>query len=344
MDIKISDPLCYSAIGQKPNQEDTLFPLEGMATAETCIFMVCDGMGGHENGEVASACVAETIGKIISALPACTIEDMKAVFDKALSQAYLNLDAIDTTESNKKMGTTLTFLALCTDGILTAHIGDSRIYQFRPGKGIVFQTCDHSLVNELLKAGELTEEEAKTFPQRNVITRAVQPHQEYPSKPTFNVLTDIQKGDIFLLCCDGVVEQLDNEDLMSIILSESSLRDKLSRIKKECVNRETRDNNTCYLFEVSDVKDTCLNTISVESRIPCNKKKEDAVMPVQEKGRNYKLIIVLFLLAFLSILLFAFFSAKGRKYSAENGPKDNTSVSIENDNQVQGTIQRHRNK
>ena len=108
------------------------------------------------------------------------------------------------------MGTTLTFLAFCTDGVLVAHIGDSRVYQFRRGQGVVFRTRDHSLVEDLIAAGELTPDEARTHPRRNIITRAVQPHQESPVRATFRVLTDVRRGDLFLLCSDGVTEQLED--------------------------------------------------------------------------------------------------------------------------------------
>lgn len=87
------------------------------------------------------------------------------------------------------MGTTLTFLCLHTNGATVAHIGDSRVYQLRPASKksparIVFRTQDHSLVNDLVKIGEITEEEAKHHPQKNVITRAMQPCQEHRAKQT----------------------------------------------------------------------------------------------------------------------------------------------------------------
>lgn len=178
MRITIASPCCYAAVGKKENQEDSLFPLKGNATADTRVFMVCDGMGGHENGEVASACVAETMGRLTAQQPLGTTSEMQNAFEKALQETYQQLDLLDKSDSIRKMGTTLTFLALCTDGVLVAHIGDSRVYQVRPEQGVVFQTRDHSLVNDLVAIGELTEEQAKTYPHRNIITRAIQPHQE----------------------------------------------------------------------------------------------------------------------------------------------------------------------
>ena len=284
MNIRIAPPCCYSAVGQKSNQEDTLFPFEGNATTDTKVFIVCDGMGGHENGEVASACVAETIGSITAQQPLCTTAEMQEAFERALQETYHQLDMLDKSESKRKMGTTLTFLALCTDAVLVAHIGDSRVYQLRPQQGVLFQTRDHSLVNDLVAAGELTEEQAKTYPHRNIITRAIQPHQEYPAKATFNVLTDVQPGDVFFLCSDGVIEKLE-DDLSQFLLEGLPLKERMEHIQTECFQRETRDNNTAYLIEITEVGDVPVkeNNLS-DSSLQENDTKMKPVTPV---GKSY---------------------------------------------------------
>ena len=254
MEIKILQPAYFTECGQKPNQEDALFPRAGEATTNHRIFMVCDGIGGHEKGEVASNCVAETIGENLADAPLCSIEEMKEYFQKALTLTYDTLDQLDADNtSRRKMGTTLTFLALCADGILIAHIGDSRVYQLRPGSGILFQTRDHSLVYDLIAAGELTEEEARTFPQRNIITRAVQPNQEYRARPTFDIITDLRPGDIFFLCSDGVIEKVENDELQDFLLADAPLDEKLAKLRTCCLDRQTHDNNTCYAIELSHV-------------------------------------------------------------------------------------------
>lgn len=239
-------------LGQRGNQEDALFPSLDEATSARRVFMVCDGMGGHEHGEVASRCVAETIGTLASAVGECTVEVMRQTFEDALDEAYRRLDALDADGGGRgrTMGTTLTFLAFCTDGVLVAHIGDSRVYQFRRGQGVVFRTRDHSLVEDLIAAGELTPEEARSHPRRNIITRAVQPHQESPARATFRVLTDVRRGDLFLLCSDGVTEQLEDAALAEILLDDATLEQRMQTLVDECQRRETRDNHTGYLLEV----------------------------------------------------------------------------------------------
>lgn len=253
--IKLSKPYCFSEIGRKDNQEDYLWPQK--YDSSNRIFILCDGMGGHDNGEVASRTAAEALGNFLSS---CTQVDIPT-FDAGLSKAYDALDAIDT-NSAKKPGTTMTCVCFNEDSYLVAHIGDSRIYHIRPSLfdpktgrgGILYQSSDHSLVNDLLKAGELTEEEARDFPQKNIITRAMQPHLSKRHKADVFQFNDIAAGDYFFLCCDGVLEQLSNEKLCSI-LADKRLKDaeKSAAIKAVC-DGNTRDNYTCWLIPVDKVK------------------------------------------------------------------------------------------
>ena len=296
-------------LGQRGNQEDALFPSLDEATSARRVFMVCDGMGGHEHGEVASRCVAETIGTLASAVGECAVEAMRHTFEAALDEAYRRLDALDTHADGRgrTMGTTLTFLAFCTDGVLVAHIGDSRVYQFRPGQGVVFRTRDHSLVEDLIAAGELTPEEARSHPRRNIITRAVQPHQESPARATFRVLTDVRRGDLFLLCSDGVTEQLEDAALAEILLDDATLEQRMQTLVEECQRRETRDNHTGYLLEMVG----CPQLSDVET-VPAVAASADGGCPVsslrrcvcRSSGFRYVwLLVVLLLLALLLVMV-----------------------------------------
>ena len=253
--ITIKKPLCFTEIGKKDNQEDYLYPAN--ADTNTRVFIMCDGMGGHDNGEVASMTAANALGEYLSS---CSEIDIPT-FETGLTKAYDALDQIDT-NSAKKPGTTMTCLCLNDDNYLVAHIGDSRIYHIRPSLynpetkrgGILYQSSDHSLVNDLLKAGELTEEEARDFPQKNVITRAMQPHLPKRYKADAYVFDDIQAGDYFFLCCDGILEQLSN-DMLCEILADNSIDDakKIAKIKSIC-DGNTRDNYTCWLVPIDKVK------------------------------------------------------------------------------------------
>ena len=248
MIIKIRQPLSFSEIGRKDNQEDYLWPQPEAVTKANRVFLMCDGVGGQDSGEVASQTAATALGEYITAHPASDGIVTKAMFEEALAYGYDELDKVDT-GAFRKMGTTMTCLVLHRGGALVAHIGDSRVYHIRPSladeqgrSGIIYQSADHSLVNDLLRAGEITEEEAADFPQKNVITRAMQPHLERRYKADILNIDDVQAGDYFFLCCDGVLEQLTN-DMLGAILSDENLDDqgKIDAIKEVCDGR-TRDN------------------------------------------------------------------------------------------------------
>lgn len=249
-------------LGQRTNQEDSLFPALGKSTSDDRLFVLCDGMGGHEKGEVASATVCETLSRIILSAwhPGEVLSD--ELFLQALSAAYDALDAKDNGEE-RKMGTTLTFLCLHASGATVAHIGDSRIYQLRPASKnsparIVFRTQDHSLVNDLVKIGEITEEEAKHHPQKNVITRAMQPCQEHRAKADIAHLTDILPGDYFYMCSDGMLEEASDENILNIITKPNATDEqKLEMLRN--VTEENKDNHTAHLIHIDKVERVSAN-------------------------------------------------------------------------------------
>lgn len=260
MKITIRQPLAFSEIGKKDNQEDFLYPDPAAVTTSQRFFILCDGMGGHEHGEVASQTAATAMGHFFEEhADEPVTEDL---FNRALSFAYDALDAKDNPDSMKKMGTTMTCLYLHDGHALVAHIGDSRIYQIRPSLyratagalGIVFQSSDHSLVNQLLKLGELTPEEARNYPHKNIITRAMQPNEEVRAKADILDLSDVKDGDYFFLCCDGVLEQLTNEKLCDILCSSDSDADKMAALRSLC-DGKTRDNYSCWLVPVEKTSD-----------------------------------------------------------------------------------------
>ncbi len=258
-------------LGQRTNQEDSLFPALGKSTSDDRLFVLCDGMGGHEKGEVASATVCATLSRVILSAwhPGEVLSD--ELFLQALSAAYDALDAKDNGEE-RKMGTTLTFLCLHSSGATVAHIGDSRIYQLRPASKnsparIVFRTQDHSLVNDLVKIGEITEEEAKHHPQKNVITRAMQPCQEHRAKADIAHLTDILPGDYFYMCSDGMLEEASDENILNIITKPNATDEqKLEMLRN--VTEENKDNHTAHLIHIDKVDGDASIASNEESHSP----------------------------------------------------------------------------
>ena len=252
MTIDIKQPLSYSHIGRKDNQEDAIYPTLGNASIHHRFFVLCDGMGGHHHGEVASNLVCEAFEKFFTSHPLKDGFLSEELFKQGLSAAYDALDENDD-DSYRKMGTTLTFIYLHSGGCFAAHIGDSRIYHIRPNKGLMYQSNDHSLVNDLLRIGEITPEEAINHPQKNILTRVMQPHLERRYRAEICQLSDIQQGDYLFLCSDGVLEQLNNVQLFDI-LSNSKLSDqqKLTALEEISLHK-TKDNFTAHLIPIDRV-------------------------------------------------------------------------------------------
>lgn len=256
MKITIRKPLGYSQIGRKDQQEDAVWPLFADVSTDNPCIVLCDGVGGSEHGEVASLTSSKVIGEYLTAVakshPVVTESDVNA----AVNLAYDELEKIDTESSEDgtiSMATTLTCVCLHEEGILAAHMGDSRIYQIRPGVGLLYQSCDHSLVNALLQAGALTIEEAKTYPRKNVITKAIQPHGNKRFNAEVLQLTDVKAGDYLFLCCDGVLEQLTNERLVEILSMSCPDDEKIRLLEAESTDK-TRDNYTAYLIPIDNVE------------------------------------------------------------------------------------------
>lgn len=244
-----------------PHQEDCTYPLPADLKDTDRTFILCDGMGGHDAGEVASATVCQAMGEYIAQDKEREAKDIFSdnVLKGALAAAFDALDLKDN-GAEKKMGTTMTFLRLHRDGATIAHIGDSRVYHIRPGKDgmdtrILFETEDHSLVNNLIKIGELTREEARHSSQKNVITRAMQPHPDYRPKADIYHTADIQAGDFFYMCSDGMLEQSDmesGESLRNIFSHKIDSTERKVEILKD-VTENNRDNHTALIIEVVEV-------------------------------------------------------------------------------------------
>lgn len=256
MKITIRKPLGYSQIGRKDQQEDAVWPLFTDVTEENRCIVLCDGVGGSEHGEVASQTSSKVIGEYLSQILAKSDYVCDEDVQGAVNLAYDELERIDADNagsSKVSMATTLTCVCFHQDGILAAHMGDSRIYHVRPEEGLKYQSDDHSLVNALLKSGELTPEEAENFPRKNVITKAIQPHCERRFKAEVHQLTDVQSGDYLFLCCDGVLEQLTNQRLVEILSKSCPDEEKIKLLEAESTGK-TKDNYTAYLIPINNVE------------------------------------------------------------------------------------------
>ena len=299
MKIELKQPQAIYELGQRDNQEDYIWPLKGKATEDNFFFILCDGMGGHEHGEVASRIVAQTIAQYLQdhANPDEIVQD--DVLYAALDAAYQELDRADDMAS-KKMGTTLCLILFHHGGLTAMHIGDSRIYHLRPSaRKLIYQSKDHSLVYDLYQAGEITYEEIATSPQKNIITRAMQPGVDNRCKPSIVHITDLRPGDYLYMCSDGMVEQMDNRQLCQLFSSSES--DEAKRDKLIEATRNNKDNHSAYFMAISRVasgpgdesllddeqssKDNALNILPVYNAQDVQEDEED-VMVVHEGKRQ----------------------------------------------------------
>ena len=244
MKISLYPSISINEIGNRNNPEDSIIQWKNR------LFVLCDGMGGHEKGEVASQTVCQSL---VSWFEQNVNPDDPFTDDQlreAIEYAYQQLDQY--ADGNpKQMGTTLTLLYIGNNGMTAAHMGDSRIYHVRPNTGILYQSRDHSLVFDLFQSGEITYEEMGKFAQKNIITRAMTPGEDNRMRPDIIHISDIQPGDYFYMCSDGMLEQMSNNELEELLSSDATDDDKRQQLIDSTSNNQ--DNHSAWLIHVKDV-------------------------------------------------------------------------------------------
>ena len=271
MRINIYQPLAIHELGKRVNQEDSIYPIEGNATENDRLFLLCDGMGGHEHGEVASQSICKSLSAFLlqHAVASEGLEDK--LLSDALAYAYEELDKLAIAGDTRQMGTTLTLLYFHSNGCTAVHIGDSRIYHLRPSSHtILYKSRDHSLVYDLYQAGELTYEEMKTFPQKNVITRAMIAGDKNHPRPDVIHISDIQPGDYFYICSDGMLEQMEDEELLDIFSANVCDEEKLQMLISE--TSDNKDNHSAYIVHIKEVShdEADVSLVNEEPTAKCN--------------------------------------------------------------------------
>ncbi|MCR4603907.1 MAG: protein phosphatase 2C domain-containing protein [Prevotella sp.] len=252
MKFQLYQPQAIQELGNRKNQEDSIYPLKGEATLGSRLFLVCDGMGGHDKGEVASAAVCKGLSKQAEESLAANGQFFDKDFEDALAKAYATLDAADVMHEGV-MGTTMTCICLHKGGCLAAHIGDSRIYHLRPQTNqILYRSRDHSLVQQLYELGEISYHEMDTSPRKNIILKAMQPYQEERMKASLVHITDIREGDYFYLCSDGMLEIMDDDEIMSILKANTSDEEKVNELIRR--TQGNADNHSAYLIRIKAVE------------------------------------------------------------------------------------------
>jgi PPM family protein phosphatase len=210
------------------------------------IFVVCDGMGGAAAGEVASRLAVDTVIERLCAVS--SREDRRNALEEAIAVANrLVHDRSAQDPSLQGMGTTLVATAIQNHDALIAHVGDSRCYLFRAGK-LTRETEDHSLVDEQVRLGHMTLEDAERSPLKNVITRAIGTQESV--EPDISELP-LESGDILLLCSDGLTREVPEEKIAEILRGDASVENLCQQLINAALDAGAHDNVTAILVRTS---------------------------------------------------------------------------------------------
>ena len=224
--------------------QDRVYVADGPVGPLPNLYIVADGMGGHNAGELASAICVRVIEDELKGM-------RKVSPEKALETAIKAANSViweqaQTRVGCKGMGTTVVACTCLDDDMLVANVGDSRAYLCSCDDDIQQVSVDHSLVEEMVQMGGLERSKARTHPDKNIITRAVGAMNEI-DVDLFRV--SIEQGDIILLCSDGMSNMVEDEAIRDIIWSDGTLRDRAHRLVDMANENGGRDNISVVLIE-----------------------------------------------------------------------------------------------
>lgn len=232
-----------SVKGLRPQNEDSCFTR--FEVGKPLLAAVADGMGGHAAGDVASKIAVET-------LDYCTREDSDNPQNELSEAFYMANDKVlseaKSDRSKRGMGSTMVAALFYSDHFITANVGDSRLYLINT-EGIRQVTFDHSYVQELLRAGVITKEKAKTHPNRNFITRCIGSALDFEPDVFYS---NWKRGDTVLLCSDGLCGAVEDEELLSLVLSFEDLDAACKKLTDVALKHGSTDNITVVLVRNED--------------------------------------------------------------------------------------------
>ena len=217
------------------------------------LYAVCDGMGGDAHGELASKIAVNTLSEFFEEL-----YNSKDSFGQAVNRytETANAKLCEVMELNgQRMGTTLALLYVRDDSAVAANIGDSRVYYFKKNffreNQLIQLSKDHNQIRQLIELGVIKKEEAKTHPSRHTLTQhlGIFPH-EMIVEPFISQPIKPKRGDIFLLCSDGLTDMLEDDEITSIMSSNSELHKTAEMLVDAALRNGGHDNVTVVLVSV----------------------------------------------------------------------------------------------
>src|ERR687891_1844906 len=223
---------------KRPLNEDSF-----LADSERFIFAVADGVGGAEAGEVASQTAIEVLDEAFRHQTNGT--DIEDLMELAIQRANASIHQMAQEHAKfSMMATTIVALHLKGNVATFGHVGDSRLYRLSPDGQLHRETEDHSIVEEEVRAGRMTPEQAANHPSKNVISRALGAEQgvEVDMK-----VMEVEEGTEFLLCTDGITRHIPDNELRQLLVSHEDLTAACAELKQRCFDRGAEDNLTAVL-------------------------------------------------------------------------------------------------
>jgi protein phosphatase len=228
---------------RRPLNEDSY-----LADAERSIFAVADGVGGAEAGEVASQTAIEVLDEAFRHQVNGT--DIEDLMELAIQRANASIHQMAQEHAKfSMMATTIVALHLKGNVATFGHVGDSRLYRLTPDGQLHRETEDHSIVEEEVRAGRMTPEQAANHPSKNVISRALGAEQavEVDMKTI-----EVEDGTEFLLCTDGITRHVSDNELRQLMVISNTLDDLCNELKRRCYERGAEDNLTVIVVRVGE--------------------------------------------------------------------------------------------
>ncbi len=232
---------------KRPQNEDSF-----LSMPEYGIFAVADGVGGAMAGDVASAMAVEIIGEAFANYSGSV--DPEEIMTVAIDRANVSINQMATELSQlSSMATTVVALHIAGNVATIAHVGDSRVYKLNAEGELSRETADHSVVEEEVRAGRMTPQQAANHPSRNVISRAV--GAELSVEIDIKTIA-IEPGTTFLLCSDGITRHIDDQEIAELLNTGMSVEMLCEQLKEMCFSRGAEDNLTAVIVKIPGLPQT----------------------------------------------------------------------------------------
>ncbi|MFC1712309.1 Stp1/IreP family PP2C-type Ser/Thr phosphatase [Candidatus Poribacteria bacterium] len=232
---------------QRDSNQDNLLLLPAMG-----LYIVADGMGGHNAGEVASLNAIKSMGKYFTSKHASEMKKGSKIKEKLEYAVLMAHDRIvEMSEAKAEyagMGSTVAISFVHENILHTCHVGDSRVYVINPS-GITQITRDHSTVAEFVRQGEMTREEARYSSVKNEVTQAL--GVSLSAGPEYNRTYELNEGDVVLLCSDGLWDMLSDDEIRTIVVEADTMKDACNELIQQANAAGGEDNITAILVQIN---------------------------------------------------------------------------------------------